>query len=115
MAKRRKWKAPNDPTAQAKLIWATIYPKEVWPRGWRVSWAGFMRNCYGLCIYGEKRILLNWADARKKGMVETLVHEFIHMRIGRDLRHGAEFDRLTLAASRRLFGPDYVLPKHQES
>ena len=65
MKRRRKWKAPNNPTAQARIIWRAIYD-EPWPKGWRVEWAGFMRNTRGLCIHGERRILLSYADANGK-------------------------------------------------
>ena len=106
MARRKKWKAPNNPTAAAKQVWAAVYPHEPWPKGWTVAWAGFMRNAAGLAIYGEKRILLSYADAKKPhpewGAVRTLVHEFIHARCGYQLRHGKEFRRLEQAALARI-------------
>ena len=106
MARRRKWRAPNNPTAPAKQVWAALFPGEPWPRGWRVEWAGFMRGALGLCVYGERRILLSWGDFARprkdgKGPVETLAHEFVHVRCP-DLRHGKEFASLEAELHRRL-------------
>lgn len=92
MARRRKWRAPNNPTAPAKQVWAALFPGEPWPKGWRVEWAGFMRGAHGLCLYGRRMILLSYGDARKRGSVPVAVlcHEFVHVRCP-GLRHGAEF------------------------
>jgi len=89
--KRRKWRAPNNPNIPAKQIWAALFPREPWPRGWRVEWVGFMRGAKGLCIWSERRILLSYGDARKGDVVGTLLHEFVHVRCGKALRHGQEF------------------------
>lgn len=96
MAKRRRWRAPNNPTAAARQVWAALFPREDWPKGWRVAWAGFMRGALGLCIYAERRVLLSYGDHKRhrdgrRGPVDTLIHEFVHMRAGRTLRHGKEF------------------------
>lgn len=90
--KRRRWKAPNNPTRSARQVWCALFPGEPWPRGWRVEWAGFMRGVWGLTTYWDRRVLLSYADALKpgRGAVETLVHEFIHVR-NRRLRHGKDF------------------------
>lgn len=96
MSRRRKWRAPNNPTGPARQIWAAIFPKEPWPKGWRVQWAGFMRGAAGLCIYDERRIVLSYGDFRREsdGAVATLLHEFVHLRCGPSLRHGQEFRAL---------------------
>lgn len=91
---RRRWKAPNDPTPQAKAVWAALFPREDWPKGWKVQWVGFMRGACGLTIYSERRVLLSWGDRKRRGPVDTLLHEFVHMRAGHDLRHGEEFRSL---------------------
>lgn len=76
-----RWKAPNNPTAQAKQVWQHLWPTEPWPKGWRVEWVGWMRGALGLCCYTEKRILLSHGDARRRnGVVATLVHELLHVR-----------------------------------
>jgi len=59
-----------------------------------------MRGALGLTSYTDRRIFLSYGDARhhhrvlgpltNKGPVETLLHEFVHVRCPR-LRHGAEF------------------------
>jgi hypothetical protein len=92
---KTRWKAPNNPNGPAKEIYARLWPGEKWPRGWRVEWAGFMRGALGLCLYGEKRILLSYADAKKKDsdVLRTVVHEFMHMR-NRGLRHGKEWRQI---------------------
>lgn len=99
-----KWAAPNNPTRPARQVWRALYPKEPWPKGWRVEWAGFMRGAAGLCIYGERRILISYGDAARdrgafRGAVSTLLHEFLHVRNPR-LRHGKDFR----AAHRWLLG-----------
>lgn len=103
--RRRRWQAPNNPTPQAKAVWAALYPREPWPSGWRVEWVGFMRGALGLTVYREKRILLSWGDARRKsnekGPVGTLLHEFVHVRNKR-LRHGEEFRRIENSMRARL-------------
>jgi hypothetical protein len=63
MKRRKKWKAPNNPTAQAKIIWRAVY-NEPWPKGWKVKWVGFMRSATGLTDYRKKVILLNYGDAK---------------------------------------------------
>jgi hypothetical protein len=150
--KRRKWKAPNNPTAPAKQIWRAVY-NEPWPTGWTVKWAGFMRGASGLTDYERKEIVLNYGDAKsgkrvdhhmhyqhalsmafwhafhlpfqvgdyewwarrasrerleivrhttmKRGAIEVLVHEFVHVR-NPEMRHGKEFDRLVEWARARL-------------
>jgi len=64
--RRRKWKAPNNPTIPAKQIWRAIYD-EPWPKGWRVEWAGFMRGALGLTLWSERRILLSYSDLARVG------------------------------------------------
>jgi hypothetical protein len=93
-----RWTPPNNPTKPARQIWAALFPGHPWPARWRVEWAGFMRGASGLCIYRERRILLSYGDFKrprpgKRGPVETLIHEFVHVRC-RGLRHGAEFRRI---------------------
>ena len=106
---RRHWKAPNDPTRQARQVWSALFPSEPWPKGWRVRWAGFMRGAAGLTIYAERRVILSWGDARRRGAetkqwgaVDTLLHEFVHVRCGHQLRHGQEFARLENALRAKL-------------
>lgn len=65
MKRRRKWKAPNNPTVQARQIWRAVYG-EPWPKGWKVRWVGFMRGASGLTNYGRREILLNYGDAKAK-------------------------------------------------
>ena len=94
---RRRWTAPNNPTPQARAVWAACFPREDWPHGWRVQWAGFMRGALGLLIRSERRILLSYGDAKRAqpgyGVVDTLLHEFVHLR-AKGLRHGQEFREL---------------------
>lgn len=40
--RRRRWKAPNNPTAAARQVWKACYPHRPWPKGWRVKWVGFI-------------------------------------------------------------------------
>ncbi len=102
--RRKRWKAPNDPTAAAKQVWQACYPERSWPRGWTVQWVGFMRGAMGLCDYGSRRVLLSYGDAKRRPgeIVQTLVHEFVHVINGHELRHGLEFDRLTAQALARI-------------
>ena len=93
MRRRRRWRPPNNPTPPARAVWAALFPRESWPRGWRVQWVGFMRGTRGLTLYAERRILLSWGD-RRHGPVNTLLHEFVHVRCGPTLRHGREFTGL---------------------
>lgn len=101
MRSKRKWRAPNNPTVQARILWRAIY-HEPWPKGWRVEWAGFMRNTYGLTLWRSRRIVLSYADARRPkpdrfggtaGVLHVLVHEFTHLRFP-GMKHGKEFTRL---------------------
>jgi hypothetical protein len=125
--RRRRWRQPNNPTAPARQVWAALFPGEPWPAGWRVQWAGFMRGALGLTLYDERRLLLSWgdhvgpkvitrrhswtvyADGRRErsqrprpGVVDTLIHEFVHVRCGKALRHGKEFTRLENGLRTRL-------------
>jgi hypothetical protein len=104
MKRRRRWQAPNNPTPQAKAVWTALFPREPWPKGWRVQWVGFMRGAQGLTIYRERRVLLSWGDRNRHGSgpVETLLHEFVHMRAGHELRHGPEFRAMTNRLHARL-------------
>jgi hypothetical protein len=101
---RTKWNAPSNPMPAAKQVWRYLFPGEPWPTGWSVKWAGFMRNVHGLTLYGRKEILLCHADCAR-GMypvVALLAHEFVHMRSGPDLRHGADFRRIESSLCARL-------------
>lgn len=125
--RRRKWKAPNDPTPQAKQVWQALFPGHSWPRGWKVAWAGFMRGALGLTIYTRRLILLSHGDhagptvithrnrfvalpdgtqvraqSYREGPVETLLHELVHVRAGHTLRHGREFRALENGLRARL-------------
>ena len=120
---------PN-PTIPAKQLWAAIYD-EPWPKGWRVKWiTGFPRDLSnylsGDCNHRTKRIRLSFhsgmidayiddlvrkrwrvffgerpPDWRFGGPIETLIHEFVHVRRPR-LKHGAAFNRLVNNARKRL-------------
>lgn len=118
MSRRRKWRAPNNPTPQARQVWTALFPREPWPKGWRVAWAGFMRGALGLCIYSERRVLLSHGDHKRpkaqRGPVDTLLHEFVHMRAGRDLRHGREFTGLENEFRRRLGLEPRAAVNHQK-
>lgn len=110
--RKRRWRAPNDPTGPARQVWAALFTREPWPSGWRVRWAGFMRGAAGMTIYSERRVLLSYGDAKARmaeakgwGAVDTLLHEFVHMRCGRGLRHGKEFARLENALRAQLGMP----------
>lgn len=96
-------------------MWAAVYPLDPWPTGLTVRWAGFMRGALGLADRFHRRknrkrpwlagkpapyIVLNYADAKRYGCVEVLMHEFVHIR-GCD-RHGADFNRMENAARARL-------------
>ena len=98
--RKHRWKRPPMSQRAAKQLWAACFHGEGWPTGWRVEWAGFMRNARGLCIYGRRTILLNYADAKRRDFLPTLVHEFIHVR-AKGLRHGKEFHHLVIAACER--------------
>jgi hypothetical protein len=112
-ARRRRWTAPNNPTLQARAVWTACFPREDWPQGWRVQWAGFMRGAAGLLIRSQRRILLSYGDAKREtpgyGAVETLLHEFVHLR-AKGLRHGQEFRELENNLRARI-GLDPLPPK----
>jgi len=66
-----------------------------------------MQSCYGLCIYSERTVLLDYNAAQNGmlafvgkhcGCVSTLVHELIHVYRGPSFPHGADF----LASEERL-------------
>lgn len=100
---KRKIK-PRAGTPWARQVWKLAYPGEPWPKGWRVEWVGFMRGAAGLTIYSERRVLLSLGDRKRINPIATLVHEFIHMRCGHELRHGREFRSLERAALMRVWG-----------
>jgi hypothetical protein len=88
-AERARWTPPNNPTAPAKQVWRALFPGEPWPEGWRVRWVGFMRGASGFCSYAEREIRLSHGDfngSRGKPVLATLIHEFVHLRSGPDLR-----------------------------
>lgn len=105
---KRPWKDLPDPTPMARQLWAAIYPHDPWPRHWTVHWAGWMRNAYAVAWHGSRQVVLNYGDAvnkkHREGIMDTLIHEFIHMR--RAHRHDNDFYRLENAARARLgLGP----------
>jgi hypothetical protein len=69
-----------------------------------VEWVGFMRGAAGLTIWSERRILLSYGDAKRVGPVDTLLHEFVHVRAGQGFRHGKEFQALEAGMRARLLG-----------
>lgn len=118
MKRRRSSRVPRESlTPTARALWRAIFDEPM-PRGWTVRWVGFMRGASGLTCYGSRRVLLSWSDLasmrptwdrranapdRPACVVDVLTHEFIHMRHGKRLRHGADFERLHAAALRRLW------------
>jgi hypothetical protein len=110
MRRRKKWKAPNNPTRAAKQIFKLAFPVREWPKGYRVEWAGFMRGALGLCLWDSRRIILSYGDAKKPNAqpVKTLVHELVHALNGPSFRHGAEFNRVVDAAFARALYPSEV-------
>ena len=99
----KRAKKPKSATTWARQVWKLAYPGEPWPKGWRVEWVGFMRGALGLTIYSERRVLLSLGDRKRNNPVATLVHEFVHVMFGHDLRHGQEFRRLERAALLRVW------------
>lgn len=119
----RRWRPPNNPTPQARQVWGALFPGHPWHKGWSVQWVGFMRGALGLTLYTRKRILLSYGDhagpvivtrrqvhdsglvsyfkAPRSLPVETLLHEFVHVRCP-GLRHGREFRSLVNALRERL-------------
>lgn len=69
MKRRKRWKAPNNPTVQAKQLWRAIYG-DPWPKGWKVKWVGFMRGASGLTRYGSKDVLLSYGDAKSGSRID---------------------------------------------
>jgi predicted metal-dependent hydrolase len=113
VAKRdRQWPSEEETTERAKQVWQACYGTP-WPDGWRVGWRHFKRR-YGDCNKHTKLIRLNWLHYHHqlhygwffhKQVLETLVHEFTHLRYP-NLKHGPEFRRMILLAYERLVGPD---------
>lgn len=93
-------------TRTAKDIYKLAFMDSL-PKGWRVEIVGFMRGAMGLCIYGERRILIGQGDHNRKSMIPTLVHELVHVRCP-GLRHGKEFRRLERSALEKVW-PDLVM------
>jgi hypothetical protein len=110
---RKRWKKgprPKDPQAQARQVWEAIWPLDPWPKGLKVYWVAYMRGAMGLALPSKVKptIKLSWADfngkngnKRGRGVVGTLIHEFIHIRNPR-LRHGKDFIRLQNQARARI-------------
>lgn len=98
----------NDPTIPAKQLWAYLFPTEAWPNGWRVAWMrSLQRNALGSASFDDRCIYLSESAARRSGdVVETLVHEFVHVRCGPHFRHGKEFRKIENGIRARLrLGP----------
>ena len=75
MARKRRFIAPNNPTAQAKQVWRYIYG-EPWPKGWKVEWVRsfpYHDRRIGQCAYGRKLISLHYRAHAKP--IEQDYHE----------------------------------------
>ncbi len=105
--KKPKFKAPNNPTSLAKQIFALAFPHQSWPRYWKVEWQAKCGCFWGWCDYQRKTIVLFHDVAPHHDVLETLIHEMVHMiNAGWGLKHGKEFERLVVAAYRRVLGED---------
>ena len=112
-------------TAAAKQVWEYVY-RELWPDGWRVRWVHrlnplpFAPMPRGVTRWEEKLIELNWtvlnldAIAFDYEPLDTLLHEFIHVRCPR-LLHSKKFTRLKLGPYwGRLMGDSLFDPQERD-
>lgn len=103
----------NDPTRPAQELWAHLFANEAWPSGWRVTWVrSLRRRAVGLADFSDRCIYLSERAATQFGdVIETLVHEFVHVRCGRSFHHCKEFRNLENRFRARLgFGPAPMEP-----
>lgn len=101
----------NDPTIPAKELWAYLFPREAWPDGWRVAWIrSLRRSALGMASHEDRCIYLSATGSRRSGdVLETLVHEFVHVRCGPKFRHGKEFRKIENGIRARLgLGPTLI-------
>jgi hypothetical protein len=80
--RKRKFIAPNNPTAQAKQVWRYIYG-EPWPKGWRVEWVRSFGRRYsrriGQCAWGARVISLHYPAHSKPDYREEHVNRTIYL------------------------------------
>lgn len=107
-------KIDADCTEAAKQVWATVMPGYPWPEGWKVVWRR-MRGSYGWCRYATKTISLSLTHAeRGHEIIDTLIHEFVHMHYQQGVKHGMEFRTIQGRWMARLWGyPKWVMWKGQ--
>lgn len=89
----------------SREIFEVVYPGKKWPEGWRVFWhRSRSKRVYGTCNFTYKSILLNVRMAEEHGrVVQTLLHEFVHM-MNPKLRHGQKFNDQEHLLYIRFFG-----------
>lgn len=99
-------KVEQDVTEAAKQIWEVVMPGFEWPKGWVVVFKN-VKSVYGTCWYFKRQITLSsfWAKT-DHNIIETLIHEMIHMHFGRSLRHGRKFRAIQGAWLKKLYGYD---------
>jgi len=88
-----------DCTRQAKQVWAAVYPGDPWPKGWRAVFKSSLTSSYGHCDYRAKTVAL--AKRVRTDVVQTLIHEFVHVR-NPGLKHGVTFNRLVRSGAARI-------------
>ena len=90
MARKRRFIAPNNPTAQAKQLWRYVYG-EPWPKGWKVEWVRsfpYHDRRIGQCGYGRKLISLHYRAHAKP--IEQDYHENRRIYVGGHSETGPE-------------------------
>jgi hypothetical protein len=95
-------------TRAAKQVWEYVYP-EPWPEDWVVRWQDLPSNRLGDCNLHGKLIRLGWVLKYKEEeeVINTLIHEFTHLRHP-DLLHSEGFTRRVHGAYCQLNGSSLV-------
>lgn len=105
MTRHRHKGLPKIDQRNMRQLYTAVFGEPM-PKGWRVTWAR-LRGNHGWCWYSKRLVELSHKAFYRNGGVEPrtgesalecLIHEFVHLRMGKSFRHGAEFTRIVQAA-----------------
>ena len=90
-------------SSYAEKIFSQAFPGKEWPKGWRFKGVNDLPNAFALTIFDDKlvKVCLTALKHTPESLLDTIIHELIHVIHGHELKHGPRFYALLREAKKR--------------
>jgi hypothetical protein len=90
-------------TTYAQVVYSQAFPGQEWPKGWRFKGVANIPDAFGMTVYDEKlvEICLKALEDNPDSLIDTVIHELVHVIHGHGLKHGPRFYALLREAKKR--------------